>query len=128
VYYAALYGEERGWSVLTDKMRATYGKLDAIRAKDGPPGLPKALGGTNIYDGGALVLYALRRRIGDRAFDRVMRIWPERFRDRNVTSKDFIGHAVDVTGDRSLDGFLRDWLFGAVNPPMPGHPDWRADA
>lgn len=128
VYYAALYGEERGWSVLTDKMRATYGKLDAIRAKDGPPGLPKALGGTNIYDGGALVLYALRRRIGDRAFDRVMRIWPERFKDRNVTSEDFIGHTVDVTGDRSLDGFLRDWLFGAVNPPMPGHPDWRADA
>ncbi|MET8571585.1 M1 family metallopeptidase [Streptomyces sp. NPDC004783] len=128
VYYAALYGEERGWSVLTDKMKATYGRLDAVRAKDGPPGLPRALGGTNIYDGGALVLYALRRRIGDRAFDRVMRIWPERFKDRNVSSDDFIGHAVDVTGDRSLDGFLRDWLFGAVNPPMPGHPDWRADA
>ncbi|MEV7794342.1 M1 family metallopeptidase [Streptomyces sp. NPDC087512] len=128
VYYAALYGEERGWSVLTDKMKATYGKLDAFRAKDGPPGLPRALGGTNIYDGGALVLYALRRRIGDRAFDRVMRIWPERFKDRNVSSDDFIGHAVDVTGDRTLDGFLRDWLFGAVNPPMPGHPDWRADA
>ncbi|MGW0811813.1 M1 family metallopeptidase [Streptomyces viridiviolaceus] len=127
VYYAALYSEERGWSVLTDKMKATYGKLDAIRAKDGPPGLPKALGGTNIYDGGALVLYALRRRIGDRAFDRVMRIWPERFKDRNVSSEDFIAHTVDVAGDRSLDGFLRDWLFGAVNPPMPGHPDWKAD-
>ncbi|WP_328907071.1 M1 family metallopeptidase [Streptomyces sp. NBC_00234] len=128
VYYAALYSEERGWSVLTDKMKATYAKLDAVRAKDGPPGLPKALGGTNIYDGGALVLYALRRRIGDRAFDRVMRIWPERFKDRNVSSEDFITHTVNVTGDRSLDAFLRDWLFGAVNPPMPGHPDWKAGA
>lgn len=128
VYYAALYSEERGWSVLTDKMKATYAKLDAIRAKDGPPGLPKALGGTNIYDGGALVLYALRRQIGDRAFDRVMRIWPERYKDRNVSSEDFITHTVNVTGDRSLDTFLRDWLFGAVNPPMPGHPDWKATA
>ncbi|MFC9245810.1 M1 family metallopeptidase [Streptomyces sp. NPDC057136] len=128
VYYAAVYSEERGWSVLTDKMKATYAKLDAVRAKDGPPGLPKALGGTNIYDGGALVLYALRRQIGDQAFDRVMRIWPERFKDRNVSSEDFITHTVNVTGDRSLDSFLRDWLFGAVNPPMPGHPDWKATA
>ncbi|MEV5018045.1 M1 family metallopeptidase [Streptomyces sp. NPDC053780] len=128
VYYAALYGKERGWSVLADKMRTTYGKLNAVRAADGPPGLPKALGGTNIYDGGALVLYALRRRIGDRAFDRVMRTWPARFRDRNVTSDDFIAHTVRTAGDRSLDAFLRDWLFGAVNPPMPGHPEWRSDA
>ncbi|MFG2589414.1 M1 family metallopeptidase [Streptomyces sp. NPDC048438] len=126
VYYAAVYGEERGWSVLTDKMKATYEKLDAVRAQDGPPGLPKALGGTNIYDGGALVLYALRRQIGDRDFDRVMRLWPERFRDGNASSEDFIGHAVAVTGRKSLDPFLRDWLFGAVNPPMPGHPDWKA--
>lgn len=126
VYYAAVYGEERGWSVLTDKMKATYEKLDAVRAKDGPPGLPKALGGTNIYDGGALVLYALRRRAGDRSFDRVMRLWPERFKDGNASSEDFIRHTVEVTGDASLDPFLRDWLFGAVNPPMPGHPDWKA--
>lgn len=126
VYYAALYGDERGWSDLEQKMRAVYGKLDAVRAKDGPPGLPKALGGTNIYDGGALVLYALRKRTGGRSFDRIMRLWPTRFKDRNVTSEDFIRHTVRVTGDRTLDGFLRDWLFGAVNPPMPGHPDWKA--
>jgi aminopeptidase N len=128
VYYAALYGEERGWSVLADKMKATYAKLDAIRASDGPPGLPNALGGTNIYDGGALVLYALRLRAGQRAFDRIMRQWPRRFKDRTVTSEDFVRHVVDMTGDRSLDPFLRDWLFGAKNPPMPGHPDWSAAA
>jgi hypothetical protein len=57
-----------------------------------------------------------------------MRQWPHRFKDRTVTSEDFIKHAVDMTGDRSLDGFLRDWLFGAKNPPMPGHPDWTAGA
>ncbi|MEU5837074.1 M1 family metallopeptidase [Streptomyces diacarni] len=127
VYYAALYGEERGWSVLEEKMKATYAELDEVRAEHGPPGLPRELGGTNIYDGGALVLYALRLRLGERRFARVMRLWPERFKDRNVTSEDFIRHTVRVTGDRSLDRFLRDWLFGAVNPPMPGHPDWKAD-
>ncbi|MFJ5156819.1 M1 family metallopeptidase [Streptomyces sp. NPDC088353] len=128
VYYAALYSEERGWSVMADKMKATYTKLDAIRATDGPPGLPKALGGTNIYDGGALVLYALQLRVGQKKFDRIMGLWPRRFKDRTVTSEDFIAHAVTVAGDRSLDPFLRDWLFGAKNPPMPGHPDWTATA
>ncbi|MFD7923371.1 M1 family metallopeptidase [Streptomyces sp. NPDC059740] len=123
-YYAAVHSEERGWSVLADKMKATYAALDAVRAADGPPGLPKALGGTNIYDGGALVLYALRRQIGKRSFDRVMRLWPERHRDTVVTSEDFLAHTVRVTGDRLLAPFLRDWLFGPVNPPMPGHPDW----
>ncbi|MEV3853689.1 M1 family metallopeptidase [Streptomyces sp. NPDC050095] len=127
-YYAALHSEERGWSLMVDKMKTTYEKLDAIRASDGPPGLPKALGGTNIYDGGALVLYALRLQAGQRTFDRIMGQWPRRFKDRTVTSEDFIRHAVDVAGDRSLDAFLRDWLFGAKNPPMPGHPDWSAAA
>ncbi|MFK0100799.1 M1 family metallopeptidase [Streptomyces sp. NPDC091040] len=128
VYYAGLYGEERGWSVLEDKMKATYEKFDAVRAADGPPGLPKALGGTNIYDGGALVLYALNQRIGGRSFDTVMREWVRRFKDSTYTSQQFIRHTVDTTRDRSLDPFLRDWLFGAVNPPMPGHPDWKATA
>ncbi|MHC5260381.1 M1 family metallopeptidase [Streptomyces sp. UC4497] len=118
VYYAALYSEERGWSRMADKMQATYEKLDAIRTSDGPPGLPKALGGTNIYDGGALVLYALRLHVGQRKFDRVMGLWPRRFRGRTVTSEDFIRHAVDVTGERGVDPFLREWLFGAKNPPM----------
>ncbi|MEV0096759.1 M1 family metallopeptidase [Streptomyces sp. NPDC050738] len=125
-YYAALYSQERGWSVVEDKMKATYEKLDAVRAADGPPGLPKSLGGTNIYDGGALVLYALNIQAGQRAFDRIMREWVKRHKDSTYTSELFIRHAVDVTGDRSLDPFLRDWLFGAVNPPMPGHPDWKA--
>ncbi|MGY0020072.1 M1 family metallopeptidase [Streptomyces sp. cg35] len=124
VYYAALYSEERGWSVMDDKMKATYAELDAIRASDGPPGLPKGLGGVNIYDGGALVLYALQLQVGQPTFDRIMGSWPRRFKDTTVTSEDFIRHAVAVTGDRSLDSFLRDWLFGATNPPMPGRPDW----
>ncbi|WP_232792307.1 M1 family metallopeptidase [Actinacidiphila yeochonensis] len=125
-YYAARYADEHGWSDLTAKMRSVYGTLDAVRAADGPPGLPDALGGTNIYDGGALVLFALDQRIGRAAFDHVMRLWPSLHRDSNAGSEDFISHVVRTTGDRSLDAFLRDWLFGAVNPPMPGHPDWKA--
>jgi hypothetical protein len=28
---------------------------------------------------------------------------------------------------RKVKGFLRDWLYGDTTPPMPGHPDWKAD-
>ncbi|MCA1218214.1 M1 family metallopeptidase [Streptomyces sp. 8L] len=127
-YYAALYGEEHGWSSMAATMEKTYRGLDAVRAKDGPPGLPNALGGTNIYDGGALVLYALRLRVGGPAFDRIMLNWPRLHRDSNVTSEDFIRHAVATGRDASLDPFLRAWLFAPANPPMPGHPEWSATA
>ncbi|MEU7896576.1 hypothetical protein AB0B45_27425 [Nonomuraea sp. NPDC049152] len=75
-------------------MRTVYGRLDDVRAKDGPPGRPKGLGGYNIYDGGALVLYALQKEIGERDFDRVMRRWVQRNEDGNASTEDFIAHAV----------------------------------
>ncbi|MEV6103729.1 M1 family metallopeptidase [Streptomyces sp. NPDC051940] len=124
VYYQRLYSAERGWEDFEAQMKTIYEKLGPDRALNGPPGLPKALGGFNIYSGGALVLYALRRRVGDTRFDQIMKVWPQRFRDDCVGSEDFIRHVVDLTADPALDTFLRDWLFGSTNPPMPGHPDW----
>ncbi|NRQ35586.1 M1 family metallopeptidase [Nonomuraea sp. NN258] len=126
VYYAAVWGEEQGWDELADKMKVVYDKLDAVRAKDGPPGRPKGLGGYNIYDGGALVLYALRQEAGAAAFDRIMRTWVQRNKDGNASTEDFVAHAVKITHRADLDGFLRAWLYGEKNPPMPGHPDWSA--
>ena len=40
---------------------------------------------------------------------------------RSVSTEDFIAHVVKVAHDRSLDPFLRDWLYGTTIPPMPGH-------
>ncbi|MGW4472376.1 M1 family metallopeptidase [Nonomuraea sp. NPDC004354] len=118
VFYAAVWAEEQGGQPLADKMRTVYGKLDEVRAKDGPPGRPKGLGGYNIYDGGALVLYALRQEIGERDFDRVMRRWVQRNKDGNASTEDFITHAVKTAHRPGLDAFLRAWLFGEKNPPL----------
>ncbi|MGW3351324.1 M1 family metallopeptidase [Nonomuraea rubra] len=120
VYYAALWAEEHGGQSMLERMRTVYAKLDAVRAKDGPPGRPKALGGYNIYDGGALVLYALRTEVGDAAFDQIMRRWVQRHKDGNASTEDFIAHAAATTHRPGLEGFLRDWLFGAQNPPLEG--------
>ncbi|MCX5085503.1 M1 family metallopeptidase [Streptomyces sp. NPDC001939] len=124
VYYAALWADQQGTASMEDKMRTAYGKLDAVRKTDGPPGLPTELGGFNIYDGAAVVLYALNQQVGQDDYDAIMKSWLTKHRHANADSQDFIDNAVRVTHDPSLRPFLEDWLFSKDNPPMPGHPDW----
>jgi aminopeptidase N len=79
-----------------------------------------------VYHGGALVLYALRQVVGAATFQRIERVWVQRYRDRTASTADFIALASQVSG-RDLGAFLRDWLYGTKTPPMPGHPDWTVD-
>lgn len=130
-WYETLYGEQQGGTTLDDRMLAAYQDSDAVRAAGGPPAAPKApipgvglsLFRPNIYDGGALVLYALREEIGDRAFRRVEHDWVLEHRDGSATTADFVRLASRVAG-RDLSGFLDGWLHSPTTPPMPGHPDW----
>ncbi|MFE0099701.1 M1 family metallopeptidase [Streptomyces sp. NPDC059009] len=124
VYYAAVWADQKGYQPLEEKMRTAYEKLDAVRKSDGPPGRPTELGGFNIYDGGAVVLYALQQELGQREFDAVMKSWLTRHREGNAGTRDFVDDAVAVTGDASVGTFLEHWLYDLDNPPMPGHPDW----
>ncbi|GAA0562649.1 M1 family metallopeptidase [Streptomyces mordarskii] len=134
-WYEALYADERGKASLERRMRKAYEQSDAWRAEGGPPAAPKpADSGQQIgifrpvvYDGSALVLYALRQRIGRTAFDRLEREWVLRHRDGVASTADFIQLASQVAG-RDLSGFLRPWLYGKKTPPMPGHADWRPTA
>src|SRR5215216_2012488 len=80
----------------------------------------------NIYDGGAVVLFALREVIGEQAFALLERAWAKLGSGRSVTTQDFIGLA-SLVGHRDLRGFLNDWLYSTKTPPMPGHPDWTVD-
>lgn len=81
----------------------------------------------NVYDGAALVLYALRQEIGRTSFENLERAWVQEHRDGTATTADFVRLASEISG-RDLGGFLQDWLYGEQTPPMPGHPDWKAVA
>ncbi len=115
-------------------MKAAYGASDRWRAAGGPPAAPKppASGSktgifrSNVYDGAALVLYALRQEIGGPAFERLERSWVTRHRDGTATTDDFVRLASETAG-RDLSGFFQDWLYGEKTPPMPGHPDWKPE-
>jgi aminopeptidase N len=68
-----------------------------------------------VYDRGAMTLQALREKVGDRAFFRVMRDWARLHRYGNMTTRQFIALAERDTG-RNLGRFFDVWLF------QPGKP------
>ncbi|MEU1123553.1 M1 family metallopeptidase [Streptomyces sp. NPDC005899] len=134
-WYEARYAEEHARKPLERRMREAYARSDAWRAAGGPPARPDvpspdhkiSLFRPVVYDGSALVLYALRQEIGAEAFDRLERTWVRAHRDGSATTDRFTALASRVAG-RDLTAFLDGWLYGRTTPPMPGHPEWRSAA
>jgi aminopeptidase N len=134
-WYEALYAEEKADRPMEARMKAAYGASDRWRAAGGPPAAPKApepgqkidIFRPNVYDGGALALYALRQEIGRPAFQHLERVWVTRHQDGVATTADFAALAEEISG-RELGSFFEGWLYGEKTPPMPGHPDWKSAA
>jgi aminopeptidase N len=121
------YPDPTGYADFDELMQAVYKHGDQWRAQSGPVALPTSsdtLFDLQRYHGGALVLYALRQKIGDAAFQKIERAYVTRFKDRSVSTDDYIGLAAQVSGRADVGPFLRDWLYGTKTPAMPGHPDW----
>jgi aminopeptidase N len=79
-----------------------------------PPGDPypyDLFQSESVYNGGALVLHALRAKIGDEPFFRTLRTYTEKYRYGNATSEDFIAVAEEVSGQH-LSDFMGERLYG----------------
>jgi aminopeptidase N len=127
-WYETTYSQHLGIDRLDDRMKQAYRQSNRWRRAFGPPARParaRTMFSPNVYDGGALVLYALRQKVGTRTFARIERAWTTTYRSRVARTSDYIDLASQVAG-RDLHGYLDGWLYGASVPPMPGHPDWRA--
>jgi aminopeptidase N len=84
----------------------------------GPTAAPKVVSdlfGDQVYSGGALALQALRDRVGDTTFFRILRTWYGLYRGRNATTPDFLRVASEVAG-QDLRAFLSDWLYEPERP------------
>jgi aminopeptidase N len=85
----------------------------------GRPSRPD-LFGFERYDGGAVVLHALRKEVGDDAFFTILRRWVADNAGTSRTSADFIALATQVAG-HDLGGFFRTWLYSPRPPSrFPG--------
>ena len=132
-WYEWLYGAEffladqPGYDFVP-RIQEAYSHGDQWRKLYGPVAQPSSnqlfdLFSPNVYDGGAVALYALRQVIGESAFAKLERRWAQQNAGRSVGTADFIALASSVAG-RDLGPFLRNWLYGTKTPAMPGHPDW----
>jgi aminopeptidase N len=83
-----------------------------------PTGVPSRgnLFGYERYDGGAVVVHALRRLLGDDAFFELLQRWVGDNDGTSRTTADFIALAEDVSG-QDLDEFFDTWLFADALPP-----------
>jgi len=121
-YAANLWTEYAyGTSAAERSMRDLYRTLASDRGRQdvtiGDPG-PNQLFSWEVYNRGALTLYALRARIGDDAFFETLQTYTDRFRNSNVTTEDFVQVAEEASG-QNLEDFFNSWLFETSVPDIP---------
>ena len=86
-----------------------------------PPAAPAAddLFNQGVYERGALALHALRLRVGDAAFFKILRDYYGQYKYGTASTRDFIAVAEKVSGT-SLADFFNLWLYDkAAIPDIP---------
>jgi aminopeptidase N len=89
-------------------------------ARSSPPALPPRddLFAQSVYIRGAMTLQALRLRVGDQTFFRILRRYAARYRYANADTADFIAVANTVSG-QNLTTLFQTWLYASTPLPMP---------
>ena len=81
-----------------------------------PP--PDKLYDWESYEGGAMVVHALRLQVGDEAFFNILRTYLERHQYGNAGTQEFIAVAEEVSG-QELSAFFDSWLMQTDLPDWP---------
>jgi aminopeptidase N len=98
--------------------RAALARRQGAAIAVGHPTVPE-LFGDGVYEGGAVVLHALRGEVGDEVFFSIVRTWVERHGGGAATTDEFRALAAELAG-RDLDGFFDAWLD--VGDPPDAYP------
>ncbi|WP_411143588.1 M1 family metallopeptidase [Streptomyces sp. x-80] len=120
-YAQWLWGEHRGTATAHEAFRKAYDATPAdnafwkLRVAD-----PQrdTMFSDAVYERGAMTLQALRERIGDPAFFRLLPAWTAAHRYGNADTSQFIALAERISGQR-LDGFFDTWLNTPGKPALP---------
>lgn len=118
-YAEWLWSEREGHATAQELFDAAYAEPDGSlywRLRIGDPG-PAHLFDNPVYTRGAMTLHALRLRIGDGDFFRLLPAWSALRADGNVTTAQFVALAERVSG-QPLDGLFTEWLYVGARPGM----------
>jgi aminopeptidase N len=107
--------DEVGYTTVQDEAEGALSLRSMVGGS--PTGAPGAddLFSFNSYEGGAVVLHALRAVIGDDDFFDLLRGWVADNDGEACTTDEFIALAEEVSG-QDLGTFFADWLFSAQLP------------
>ncbi|MET0146581.1 MAG: M1 family aminopeptidase [Ilumatobacteraceae bacterium] len=120
----ATYGEwlwldHAGFISLSDEALDNLQRRQVPTEPTGTPTEPD-LFGYDRYEGGAVVVHALRLELGDDLFFALLQQWVADNDGTSRSTDDFIALAETVAG-RDLDQFFADWLFAPALPAaFPG--------
>lgn len=110
------WSEKHGGPSVAERLDSDYARMLAPfwSTKVASPGA-RRLWSTQVYHRGALTLQALRVRVGERTFWRILRGWARTRAGRTATTAAFEQYAARVAGMR-LDDFFTAWLHTAHRP------------
>ncbi|GAA1943585.1 M1 family metallopeptidase [Microbacterium aquimaris] len=118
-YSEWVWSEDSGGPSVDDLAEQFHMQLGDLRQDIviGDPG-PDVMFDDRVYKRGALTLEALRRTLGEAAFDRILHEWTARHRHAVVATEDFISLAESVA-QRPMGAFFDEWLASRPLPPLP---------
>lgn len=117
-YAEWLWAEHDGEGAVQQSFDRTYDTYQwGQPGETGDPGSSRIFGQA-VYQRGAMTVYALRKTIGDSAFDQLLTRWTSEHRNGNANTDELIALAEQVSG-KQLDDFFRSWLFTTGKPAKP---------
>ncbi len=110
----------KGQNALVRQMNTYYTIIASQGTRYVPPGAPpkEDLFNEGVYLRGAWTLHALRLKVGDELFFKIMNTYYDRFKYGNTSTTDFISLATEISGE-DLQPFLNQWLFDETVPAKP---------
>lgn len=117
MYLQSLWQDE-AWQLGAGASIADLARQDAeARRRWGPPGAPRAdsFAEPNVYDGPAVMWSALRQRLGDAEFWRLVSGWPAARAGRSTGRDDLIAWFSQQSG-QDLRPFFTSWLMSTTPP------------
>ncbi|MEU6220680.1 M1 family metallopeptidase [Streptomyces sp. NPDC047022] len=119
-YAQWLWAEHRGTASAHDSFLAAYNARPADSSFWGvevaDPGRDTMFASA-VYNRGAMTLQALRERIGDAAFFRLLPTWTRIHRYGNANTADFVRLAERISGQK-LDDLFQKWLYTTGKPAL----------